>query len=170
MFISLLLTYLYNMGTRCRLWMPFWPPFLTACELLFVKNSISSRIKLIKRLFYCFILNQAKALLPNPFQKGCPCPIGRIQRYHTVGGANDTTMVVMFVGQLCSGRQYFPYYSYCRNPTGREFFVPARTLIGVKLLKPPDEVLKSFKEEKVIRKDNRAKVKAIKEGGGEGRE
>ena len=30
-------------------------------ELLFVKNSISSRIKLIKRLFYCFILNQAKA-------------------------------------------------------------------------------------------------------------
>ncbi len=27
----------------------------------------------------------------------------------------------------------FLYYSYSRNPTGREFFVPARTL-GVKLL------------------------------------
>jgi hypothetical protein len=31
-------------------------------------------------------------------------------------------------------------------------------------LKPPDEVLKKFKEEKVIRKDNREKVKSIKEG------
>jgi len=28
------------------------------------------------------------------------------------------------------GRRYFPYYSYCRNPTGREFFVPAGTLIA----------------------------------------
>ena len=37
-------------------------------------------------------------------------------------------MVVMFVGKLCFGRGYFPYYS------GRFFFVPARTLIGVKLL------------------------------------
>ena len=33
------------------------------------------------------------------------------------------------------GRRYFPYYSYRRNPTGREFFVPARTLIVVFLLK-----------------------------------
>jgi hypothetical protein len=32
------------------------------------------------------------------------------------------------------GRRYFPYYSYRRNPTGREFFVPARTQIAVKLL------------------------------------
>ncbi len=35
----------------------------------------------------------------------------------------------------CVGdRWYFPYYSYRRNPTGREFFVPARTQIVVKLL------------------------------------
>ena len=40
---------------------------------------------------------------------------------------NGTTMVVMFVGWLCWGRHYFPYYSYRRNPTGREFFVPAQT-------------------------------------------
>ena len=33
-------------------------------------------------------------------------------------------------------------------------------------LKPSGKVLKKFKEEKVIQKDNRAKVKAIKEGGG----
>ena len=31
------------------------------------RKQSSSRIKLIKRLFYCFILNQAKAFLPNPF-------------------------------------------------------------------------------------------------------
>ena len=45
----------------------------------------------------------------------------------------DQIMVAMFV-EMCSGRQYFPYYSYWRNTTGRDFFIPARTLIGVKLL------------------------------------
>jgi hypothetical protein len=45
-----------------------------------------------------FILNQAKAFLPNPFRRGFPRPIGCIQRYHAVEGANGTTMVVMFVG------------------------------------------------------------------------
>jgi hypothetical protein len=43
-------------------------------------------------------------------------------------------MVVMFVDCCVRGGRYFPYYSYRRNPTGREFFVPARTLIAVKLL------------------------------------
>jgi hypothetical protein len=32
------------------------------------------------------------------------------------------------------GGRYFPYYSYHRNPTGQEFFIPAGTLIAVKLL------------------------------------
>ena len=36
-------------------------------------------------------------------------------------------------------------------------------------VKPPEEILRKFKEEKVIRKDNRAKVMALKEEGG-GRE
>ena len=132
MFISMLSTYSYNMGTRRQRWMQFWPPFLTACER-FVKNTSSSRIKLIKRLFYCFILNQVIAFLNNPLRRGFPCSIGRIQRYHAIGGVNSTTMVVTFVGLLCSGRQYFSYYFYCRNPTGWEFFFTARTLIGVKL-------------------------------------
>jgi len=44
------------------------------------------------------MLNQAKVFLPNPFRRGCPRPIGGIQRYHAVGRANGTTMVVMFVG------------------------------------------------------------------------
>ena len=129
MFISMLSTYLYNMGARRRLWMPFWPTFLTACKQ-FNENTSSSIIKLNKGLFYRFILNQAKAFLPNPFRRGCPRLIVCIQRYHNVGGANGTTMVVMFVGLLCSGRQYFPYYSYSRNPTGWEFFVPARSHRG----------------------------------------
>ncbi len=40
---------------------------------------------------------------------------------------------------LCWIIRYFRYYSYSRNPTGREFFDPARTLIAVKLLKPSEE-------------------------------
>ena len=60
--------------------------------------------------------------------------IGSIHRCHAVGGANSTTMVVMFVGLLWWGQRTLPNYSYCRNPTGREFFVPTRTLIGVFLL------------------------------------
>jgi len=39
--------------------------------------------------------------MANPFGRGYPRRIGYIQRYHTVGGANGTTMVVMFVGWLC---------------------------------------------------------------------
>ena len=43
-------------------------------------------------------------------------------------------MVVMFVDCCVDGGWYFPYYSYRRIPTGKEFFVPAGTLIAVKLL------------------------------------
>ena len=35
---------------------------------------------------------------PTPSEEGYPRRIGCIQRYHAVGGANGTTMVVMFVG------------------------------------------------------------------------
>ena len=118
-----------------------WTPTVDdGCRFVHLfENMSSTRIKLISLLFYRFILYRAKAFLPNPFQRGCPHPIGRIQRYHTVGGANGTTMVMMFVGWLCLGRQYFPYYSYCRKPTGREFFVPAWTLLGAILLSRREE-------------------------------
>ena len=97
MFISMLSTYIHiiwapAVDDGCR----FGHHFM-ACER-FVENTRSSRIKLISLLFYRFILIQAKDFLPNPFGRGCPRPIGRIQRYHAVGGANGTTMVVMFVG------------------------------------------------------------------------
>ena len=42
-------------------------------------------------------------------------------------GTKGSTMVATFVGELCWGRRYFQYYSYHRNPTGREFFVPTGT-------------------------------------------
>jgi hypothetical protein len=37
-------------------------------------------------------------------------------------------MVVMFVDCCVGGGWYFLYYSYRRNPTGKEFFVPVGTL------------------------------------------
>ena len=40
--------------------------------------------------------------MPDPFGRGYPRPIGHIHRYHVIGEAYSTTMVVMFVG-LCSG-------------------------------------------------------------------
>jgi hypothetical protein len=43
-------------------------------------------------------------------------------------------MVVMFVDCCVGDGRYFPYNSYHRNPMGREFFVPAGTLIAVMML------------------------------------
>ncbi len=70
----------------------------------------------------------------DPFGRGYLRRIGRIHQSHAVGRANGSTMVVMFGDCCVGGGRYFPYYSYRRNPTGWEFFVPARTLIAVKLL------------------------------------
>jgi hypothetical protein len=49
--------------------MPFRSPFLKACER-FIKNTSSSRIKLIKRLFYCFILNKPIGASPRRDEDG----------------------------------------------------------------------------------------------------
>jgi hypothetical protein len=72
--------------------------------------------------------------LLDPFGRGYLCWIGGIHQSHAVGGANGSTMVVMFVDYCVVGGRYFAYYSYRRNPMGREFFVPAGILIAVKLL------------------------------------
>ena len=53
-------------------------------------------------------------------------------------------MVVMFVELLCWGRRAFPYYSYRKNPTGREFFALPPEPIGVKLLKKSPKTGKSY--------------------------
>jgi hypothetical protein len=68
------------------------------------------------------------APLANPFGKGYMHRIGWIHQSHAIGGANSSTMVVMFVDCCVGGGRYFLYCSYCRNPTGWEFFVPAGTL------------------------------------------
>ena len=108
--------------------MLFRPPFLTASEG-FVENTISNKNKSTTPLFYLFKLNPAYVPLADPLGRGCLHRIGRIHQSHAVGGANSSTMVVMFVDCCVGGGRYIQYYSYRRNPTGREFFVPARTLI-----------------------------------------
>jgi hypothetical protein len=65
---------------------------------------------------------------PTPLEEVTRVLIGCIHRSHTVGGANDTTMMVMFVGLLCWGLRYFLYYSYRKNLMAQEFFVPAKSL------------------------------------------
>jgi hypothetical protein len=43
------------------------------------------------------------------------------------------TMVMIFEGDLDQMSTEFPNYSYRRNPAVQEFFIPAGTLIAVKL-------------------------------------
>ena len=73
-------------------------------------------------------LNPGKALLPNPFQRGYHRQIGPIHRSHVVEETNGSAMVVMIVDCCVGGGRYFLYYSYRRNPTWWEIFVPAGTL------------------------------------------
>jgi hypothetical protein len=98
----MLLAYCYCLGTRRRQWMLLWPPLLTAGEQ-FVEGTSSGRIKLTTLLFQRLKLNPGKALLPSPFQRGYHHQIEWIHRYHIVGGANGSAMVVMFVDCCVSG-------------------------------------------------------------------
>ena len=129
----MLLVYLYCLGTRRWQWMPYQPPFLTAGKG-FIKNTSSHRIKLMKQLFYQFIPNQAQALLSSPSWRGSLRWIGQICTSHAVGAANGSPLWWCLLMSCAGGRWYFPYYSYHRKAMEREFFVPARTLIGVILL------------------------------------
>ena len=119
------------MGAHRQWWMPFRQPFLTPSEW-FINNSSSSRIKIIKRLFYWFIQNQAQVLLPCPFRKGSLTLIGQIHISHAIRVANGSPLWWCLLLSCIGGRWYFMYYSYHGKDT-EGFFVPARTLIGVKL-------------------------------------
>jgi hypothetical protein len=59
---------------------------------------ISSRIKLITWLFQRLILSPAKVLSADPFGRGYLRHIRQIHGSHALGGANGSTMVMMFVG------------------------------------------------------------------------
>ncbi len=51
-----------------------------------------------------------------------------------MGGENGTPWWWCLWGKLCRSSMEFCYYSHCRKATEWKFFVPAQTLIGVKLL------------------------------------
>jgi hypothetical protein len=65
---------------------------------------------------------------PTDTNPGIASQVWQIHQSHAIGGANGSAMVVMFVDCCVGGGQYFLYYSYCRNPTVWEFFVPIITL------------------------------------------
>ncbi len=130
----MLLVYSHCLGARRWRWLLFWPPFSMAGER-FIKNTSSHRIKLIKQLFYQSIQNQAQALLPSPSQRGSLHQIGQIYTSHAVGAANGSPLWWCLLLSCAGGRWYFLYYSYHRKATEWDFFDPARTLIGVILLK-----------------------------------
>ena len=78
-----------------------------------------------------------------------PCgwpPTHRIGAIHWidtlgVGGANWTPRWWCLWGELCWCLTDYSYYSYSRKSKGREFFVPVRTLIGIKLLRKDFELI-----------------------------
>ncbi len=67
------------------------------------------------------------AALSNPFQRGSQGWGTLIHQNHDAGGGNSSIMVGIFVC-LC--------LVVSKKPSEREFFVPARTDLGVKLLRP----------------------------------
>ena len=91
MFISMLLVYLYCLGARRQQLMPFWPPFAMAGERL-VKNSSSSRIKLISLLVYCL------TTLGQPLRMAAHASDWGVLLNQCRRGCKQVTMVMMFVG------------------------------------------------------------------------
>jgi hypothetical protein len=83
-----------------------------------------SRNKLISPLLYNFILNPSMAALSNPSRRGSRGWGTLVHQNHGADGGNGSIMVGMFVC-LCL---------VSKKPSEREFFVPARTDLGVKLL------------------------------------
>ncbi len=80
--------------------------------------------KLISPLIYNFVSNPSMAALSNPFQRGSQGWGTLVHQNHGAGGGNSSIMVGMFVC-LCL---------VSKKASKREFFVPAGTDLGVKLL------------------------------------
>ena len=85
-------------------------------------------------LFQRLKLNPPKAPSADPFGRGFLRPIWWIHRSYAVGRANGSPLWGCLLVSYVGGRWYFPYYSHRKKATEREFFVPAGTLIEVKLL------------------------------------
>jgi hypothetical protein len=84
-----------------------------------------SRNKLISPLLYNFLLNPLMAASSNPFQIGSWGWGTLVYQNHGTGGGNGSIMVGMFVC-LCL---------VSKKSSEREFFFPAGTDLGVKLLR-----------------------------------
>ncbi len=83
-----------------------------------------SRNKLISHLLYNFILNPSTTASSNPFRVGSRGWGTLVHQNHTAGEENGSIMVGMVVS-LCLAS---------KKSSEREFFVPAGTHLGVKLL------------------------------------
>ena len=83
-----------------------------------------SRNKLISYLLYNFILNPSTTASSNPFRVGSRGWGTLVHQNHAAGEENGSIMVGMFVS-LCLAS---------KKSSEREFFVPAGTHLGVKLL------------------------------------
>ncbi len=83
-----------------------------------------SRNTLISPLLYNFILNPSMVASSNLFGRGSQGWGTHVHQNHGTGGGNGSIMVGMFVC-LCL---------VSKKPSEREFFVPAGTDLGVKLL------------------------------------
>jgi hypothetical protein len=119
----MLLVSSHIMVVRRRQWMPFWLPLSTAGERLF----------LILERQYNFFFSFSLLILIKPINDGLVQPLphrlpggGMLDRQnHAAGGANGSIMVGMFVCLCLTSKK----------PSEREFFVPAGTDLGVKLLR-----------------------------------
>ncbi len=93
-------------------------------QAIVVNLERGSRNKLFSHLVYWFYQIPSMEALANPFRRGS-WGWGVLDRQnYAAGGANDSIIVGMFVC-LCLAR---------KKPSEREFFVPAGTDLGVKLL------------------------------------
>ncbi len=82
------------------------------------------RNKLISHLLYNFILNPSTSVSSNPFRIGSRGWGALVHQNHAAGEENGSIMAGIFVS-LCLA---------IKKSSEREFFVPAGTHLGVKLL------------------------------------
>jgi hypothetical protein len=99
-----------------------WLPLPKAGERLL--QLTERQVKYYVFLYFIDSVKPLTAALPNPFRRGARGWGTLGQQNHAAGGGNGSILVGMFVC-LCLASQ---------KPSKREFFVPARTDLGIKLL------------------------------------
>ncbi len=108
--------------------MPFWLPLLTVDEQI-DKYRVVIEIKyhrcyvvILYSLLCCYFIQwqyYTQALLLNPLQRGSLCLLRLIHRSHDIGGANSSTMVLLFVDCFDGGDGSFPTIPTIEIPRGR---------------------------------------------------